>query len=121
MSKRPFIQFARGVSRFTVLLGPWAFKFPIILYTWRQFLQGMLANDVEANFTTWGHPYLCPVVFSLPFGLLAVMPRAETLQDELPGFLVDDKQYQQIKDMVEMKPDSWGYVKGKLMAVDYGN
>lgn len=65
---------------------------------------------------------LCPVIFYIPLGLLVVMPRARVLKrdeiskEELKKFCTLTKGY----IPAELKHDSFGYFKGKLVAIDYG-
>lgn len=69
------------------------------------------------KFSGNGVTFVCnPVVFSLPFGLLVVQRRA------LP---IDDETFDTLEEAcgwgpVEYKLDSFGFVDGKLVAVDYG-
>lgn len=113
---------AHGVTRNVVLVGRYAFKFPA-LSEWRLFLLGLLANMQECIFSKTGWPELCPVVWSLPGGFLVVMRRAEILTDE--QFATTDLESFVSKPdytiPAELKSDSFGYLDGRLVAVDYGN
>jgi len=60
---------------------------------------------------------LCPIHFADPWGLFVVMPRAvqpvacaaiDALPDYYPGITA------------ELKPDDYGYVENRLVALDYG-
>lgn len=96
-----------------LLLGPLAFKIPR-LTGWRAFLNGLLANLTEAEFSRLRDPRLCPVVLALPLGLLVVMRRAEPFPSSmaLPRWA----------DLpVERKRDSFGLLTGRCVAVDYGS
>lgn len=115
---------ANGATRYVSLIGRWAFKIPS-LHSWRNFLWGLLANIQEVNF--WesgiGVGKLCPVLFHLPLGFLVVMPRCRILSAaEFKGF-----QYEAFVDCgdwrvpVEAKPDSFGWLKRSVVAVDYGS
>jgi hypothetical protein len=84
----------------------------------------MLANIQERRFWRFGGwPELCPVLFSLPLGLLIVMPRARELSDsefsqiDFHGFIERDG----YRVPVEAKSNSFGWLKGRLVAIDYGN
>lgn len=79
----------------------------------------------EVKFSETGWPELCPVVFSLPGGFLVVMRRAQPMttgewnifKNDLPTFC--DKKYYTIP--VEKKRDSFGWIDGKIVAIDYGS
>lgn len=102
-----------GITRTVVLVGPWAFKFPRCS-EWRLFLQGLLANMQEKRFSgAEGFEYCCPVRFAIPGGFLVVMPRARPLEDEA---LIPTGDH-----IAERKLDSWGWLNGRVVAVDYGN
>jgi hypothetical protein len=89
---------------------------------WTHFLHGLLSNLQERTFAKTGWPELCPVLFADPLGLIVIMPRAVPLTswDELPyveGF-VHKEDYSL---PVEIKLDSFGWLKGKIVAIDYGS
>lgn len=116
---------AYGTTRTVLLLGRYALKFPAMV-EWRLFLLGLLANMQERTFSRTGWPELCPVLFSLPGGWMVIMQRARVLTDE--EWLKLDSQ--EVHDFinkqdyivpVELKSDSFGWLNGKLVAVDYGN
>lgn len=116
---------AYGCTRTVLLLGPYAFKFPAMV-EWRLFLLGLLANMQERIFSRMGRPELCPVLFSLPGGWLVVMRRAKVLTDN--EFLdISENDMQEFINQpdyivpAELKSDSFGWLDGKLVAVDYGN
>lgn len=65
---------------------------------------------------------LCPVVFNLGGGFLIVMKRARILTwEEFCDF--DYKTFRMTKAAVpvEQKADSFGWLDGEIVAVDYGN
>lgn len=112
-----------GSTRWVLLIGRLAFKIPS-LHSWKNFLWGLLANMQEVEFSKcidMKHK-LCPIKFYVPLGLLVVMPKVRILlKDELPKealekFCIEDG----FKIPAELKYDSFGYFKGKLVAVDYG-
>lgn len=117
------IMIKRGSSRIVIFIAGYAFKFPYFL-RYENFLHGLIANMNERKF--WKckemRKYLCPVRFFLPFGFLIVMPKCRTLsdeefnQEELKKFC-DREAY---KIPAEIKQDSFGYLNGRLVAVDYG-
>jgi len=118
-----------GSSRYVITTKNFAFKFPA-LYSYRAFLKGLLANLQEKEFSRiqeMKHK-LCPVLFSLPAGLLIVMPKARILsENELPASFLEDfcKCNENYSVPAEMKFDSFGYLPAEpdpiLVAVDYGN
>jgi hypothetical protein len=64
----------------------------------------------------WSH--LCPVKFAGPFGTFLVMARATqpvTLSEIIDA---DPDCYPDIH--VEYKPENWGRLNGRIVAVDYG-
>lgn len=113
----------QGVTREVFLIGRWAVKVPRMVYGWRMFLCGLLANMQEREFGRLLWPELCPVVFSLPGGWLVVMRRARPLSDEeWTAFDPIPFCHQAHRPLpVEMKRDSFGWLDGRIIAVDYGN
>ena len=107
-----------GVTRTVLLLGRWAVKLPCLHFGWRNFLQGLLANIQEREFGAAGWPELCPIVFSVPGGWLLVMPRARPMTAEEFGMLKLDA-FTRVP--VEAKPNSFGWLDGRIVAIDYGN
>jgi hypothetical protein len=117
-----------GTTRTVVLIHQWAIKVPSFV-EWRLFLHGLLANMQEAKFSKTGWPQLCPVLWAIPGGWLLVMRRAEPMSREQfdtfdyaqwikGGNDLDDGEW---VIPVEEKLDSFGYVDGRLVAVDYGS
>ena len=111
-----------GATRMVFLIGGYAFKLPSFK-EWRLFLHGLLANMQEVVFSKTGWPELCPVLFHLPLGLLVVMPRCQPLTGEefnkfdYDKFTIHDDY---VLTYIENKPDSFGILNGKIVAVDYG-
>ena len=112
-----------GCTRIVFLTKKYAFKIPNFFDEWRLFLHGLLANMQERNFSKAGWPELCPVILSLPGGWLNVMPRVKLLSDkEYENF--DVEKFCVKKDRVipvERKSVSFGWLNGKIVAIDYGN
>lgn len=104
----------RGRNRWVVLVGCWAVKVPSPR-CWRDFLFGLLNNMNEAAWCH-EHPEYCPVVLAGPGGLFIVMPRVRTLTDQ-EFALIDPLA---LPPRAERKPDSFGWLGGRLVAVDYG-
>lgn len=112
----------RGTTRVVFLIGRFAVKVPAVS-EWRLFLLGLLANMQEVQWSAAGFPELCPVMWSIPGGVCLVMQRARTLT-EAEFNALDIKSWLDRGDYVvpaELKPDSFGYLDGRLVAVDYGN
>ncbi len=124
-----------GCSRWVCLIGKYAIKFPNPT-TKRSWLNGLLANMQEADFTTLKSDKLCPVLFSAWFGLLIVMPRCEPLTDtDFLNFAESQTTREnsitsaiflmldcgEFKQMIEYKTNSFGWLNGKIVALDYGN
>jgi hypothetical protein len=90
------------------------------------FLLGLLANIQERTFSKCGWPELCPVLFSIPGGWIVVMRRAIILTK----MEWDDIAYQDLREFLEkpnyvvpaeLKRDSFGWLNGRLVVVDYGS
>jgi hypothetical protein len=113
----------QGITREVFLVGRFAIKVPKLIYGWHKFLCGLLANMQERVFARTGWPELCPVVFAVPGGWLLVMRRADPLgEDEWMAF--DAEAFCNRDDRVipaEIKRDSFGWLDGRIVAVDYGN
>jgi hypothetical protein len=120
--KQPYWINKNGITRTVVFIGGYAIKLPCLRYGWRIFLCGLLANmqEVEWSRTKW--PELCPVLWSLPYGLLLVMPKVRVMTGaEFHGF--NSRAWAArpgYKVPVEHKADSFGYLSGKIVALDYG-
>lgn len=122
----PITRVTLGISRTVFLVGGYAIKVPCGRYGWAKWLRGLLANLQERQWSRFGYPELCPVLFADPLGLVVIMPRAEILTRQL-----DPREYMEFFGEIypkrgyripsENKPDSFGYVNGRLVAVDYGN
>ena len=110
-----------GATRRVLLVGQFALKVPRTT-TWVTFLNGLLANMQEREFSRAGWPELCPVRFSIPGGWLVVMDRARPL-DEAEWCDFDPELFTEHPDYtipVEPKRDSFGVLAGRVVAVDYG-
>jgi len=111
-----------GSSRTVILVSKWAIKLPSFA-GWRNFLHGLLANHQERLFSQAEWPELCPVLWSLPLAIVICMRRAgplEMAQFESLDFdrFVNREEY---AIPVENKLDSFGWLDGRIVAVDYGN
>lgn len=105
------MEIRRGSSRAVILTRRRAYKLPR-LASYPAFLWGLLSNMRERERS--GHPGLCPILWSLPLGLLVVMPRCEAAPEALiPGGPQGDG------DPDAYKSSSWGMLRGLLVRVDY--
>lgn len=142
----------RGCTRTVLLIGSWAVKVPSFRYgnefrwRWRSFLNGLLANMQEVQFSETAWPELCPVRLNDPFGLLIIMPRVRIMTEEefgefdWRGFVTRGDAYAGenlrlqaghnyragaepagLLIPAERKHDSFGWLDGRVVAVDYGN
>ena len=110
-----------GATRLVLLTKRYAFKLPTI-FSYTRFLHGLLANMQEVEWSKPRYPQLCPVIFSLPLGLLVVMPRCQPLTEQYNSLDVDS--WINLEDCVlpvEPKQDSFGVLNGQIVAVDYGS
>jgi hypothetical protein len=113
----------KGSSRYVLLIGNLAFKIPS-LHSWRNFLWGLLANMQEVDFSTVKdmQDKLCPIKFHIPLGFLVVMPRVRVLEyGEIDKSILEE--FCKLDNgtiPAEIKYDSFGYYKGKLVAIDFG-
>ena len=120
MHKR--ILFKYGATRTVILVGSIVIKIPRMC-SWKLFLHGLLANMQESQFSKTGWQELCPVLFSIWGGFCLIMQRAEPLTDFQwsrfsPEHWVKKEDY---TVPVELKQSSFGMLKGKIVAIDYGN
>lgn len=111
-----------GITREVFIIGNYAIKVPS-MRSWKGFLWGLLANMQEKVWWNDKDKRLCPVLFSLPGGFLAVMPKVTVMtDDEFDGFDYESFIHLHPYDIpVESKSDSFGYLDGKVVAIDYGS
>ena len=108
-----------GAFRHVILLGQIALKIPRI----RNASAGLRCNRWEREvWRKWrlifGWENLCPVRFADPLGAFVVMVRATqpVTREEVRKA---DKDYYPAID-AECKPEDWGRVDGRVLALDYG-
>ena len=112
----------KGATRCVWLLGKFAVKFPRFV-GWRNFLQGLLANNQERTFyRELKDKRLAKVYYADPLGVCLVMERADEVKKILGR---DEKRFLWVCAArglpVECKPSSIGVFGGKLKLIDYGN
>ena len=110
-----------GATRWVLITKKYAFKFPS-LYSYKNFLLGLLANMQEIEFWSLKWEKLCPIIFYLPFGLLVVMPKCKMLTiEEWNNFNLNNFRISKNGIIpVENKRNSFGKFKNKIVAIDYG-
>lgn len=120
-----------GVTRTVILTKRWAIKLPCLVYGWKYFLYGFLANMQESDWSGFDDR-LCLVRYAAPGGVFVVMPRCSPVTDKEFCDLVSED-WARMRDEetglplpyhaelpVEMKTCSFGWLNGRIVAVDYG-
>lgn len=121
-STEPLVAVRRGCTRLCLLVGPWAVKVPNVARGWRDSLFGLIGNTKEAELSRRGWPELCPVLWRVPGGFLLVMRRARVMTEaefaafDAPAFC--DRPERPVP--AERKPDSFGWLGGRPVVLDYG-
>ena len=113
-----------GTTRVVFLTKRYAIKFPALV-EWRLFLLGLLGNIHERKWSILQRycDKLCPVVYANRYGLVLIMLRAKPLSRE-QYFDIDFNDFQKGDGFIlpiENKQDSFGYLNGRIVAVDYGS
>jgi hypothetical protein len=113
-----------GCTRSVLLFKNIALKMPT-LKRYNLFLHGILANLQEKQFSG-SHPDLAEVKWCSPLGLILVMERAEAISLDGHSLYVGLKEKYQDDKMKEFllsdcKPSNWGYIKDRLVKIDYGS
>ncbi|KAB3419167.1 hypothetical protein F9Z84_06575 [Escherichia coli] len=120
-----------GTTRTVFLIGKYAFKIPIFKNGYRAFVRGILGNVAEASISKCCPNYFLPVVWSLPFGLLVVMPRVKPIRKSTwyyRAFMADlfhqnnDNNVEALaaRDFCETAWQNYALYKGKPVCIDYG-
>lgn len=110
----------RGITREVVLFGKYALKFPSIR-SWKCFLQGLVSNIKEKEHSRLNNPYLCPVIFYIPSGILVIQKRAVIFTENEAEKYDLMRISSEAGIWVEPKASSFGWIDGNIVAVDYGN
>lgn len=112
-----------GCTRTVFLTRGLAIKVPNLFCGWKLFLTGLLCNMQEVQFGKTGWEGLCPVCWSLPGGFMLVMPRVRVMtKQEFEGF--DFEGFVERADYAipaEAKASSFGFLDGRVVAIDYGS
>jgi hypothetical protein len=120
-----------GATRTVLLVGKYAIKFPS-LYSWQMFLLGLLGNIQERRWwkTGWAEARLklCPVLIADRWGFILIMPRCELLAGSPDEAAMSEQEHRAFTTLeaggclpVENKRSSFGYLNGRLVAVDFGS
>lgn len=113
----------RGATRVVIVMRHIVIKIPAIT-SWKLFLLGLLANMQEREFSAIGDPNLCPVITSSRFGFFIIMPRCQPIKHmglyatelhRIRGRLPQDFY------LSDAKPENFGYIRGRLVKLDYGS
>ncbi len=120
----PFLKvYSEGTTRFTICVGQYALKVA-------RGHGGRMANRAEGveciRATPKRRSILCPLLLAGPCGLVNVMRRAVPLTREEQLALLDGDGFPDWDYMpggpcspFEYKESDWGYVEGRLVALDY--
>src|SRR5438128_322796 len=119
-----------GMTRTVIIIYKWALKFPVMNHGWQYFLCGLLGNMQEqwlSKITRFSRDSnkLCHVLFRVPLGFLIVMRKANILTEEEFARWKNNNydtfvKYERGSLPVEAKPSSFGWLDGKVVAIDYG-
>jgi hypothetical protein len=95
---------------------------------YRLFLHGLLANLQEKLWSSIDRPDLAKVKFCDKLGLFLIMERAKVIGNDVSPDLLIPMLEEKYKDddmkefmLSDAKNSNWGYVKGILKKIDYGN
>lgn len=116
----------KGSTRIVFIFKKFVIKIPS-LYSWENFLNGLLANIQERKFATLGREDLAPIYLSSRLGLFVVMKRARKIteysEDELWNILNKTYSGSDIYDFMlsDYKITNYGMINNKIVKIDYGN
>jgi hypothetical protein len=120
MSGAKHMQIKCGATRVVLLIWKYAVKIPTF-YSWKLFLNGLLANLQEIEWSGFDD-FLCPVLFGCPGGWFLVMPRVATFRGAIKRKLFTTMTKKDGYTLpAENKPGHFGLLNGKLVTVDYGS
>lgn len=112
-----------GVTRLVFLVGNIAIKIPNFTCQHSHFLKGCVANWNERLYTKSfkGLPEfldkVSPTLFCSWFGLISIQKRVVILDRHLK----DHEKHYFRNQTTDIKKENFGYLKGKLVCIDYGN
>lgn len=127
----PHFEVHHGTTRTVFLIGKYAFKIPILKDGYRDFIKGVLGNINEVKLSGLCPNYFLPVLWSLPFGLLVVMPRVRSIRQStwyFRAYMADlfhrnndeNQEAWMARHYSECIPRNYAIYKGKPMCIDYG-
>lgn len=114
----------RGATRVVIVLRHYVIKIPTFK-SWKLFLHGLLANLQERQMSTINDAALCPVISGSRIGLFVIMPRCEPVNHrglfftELCRLKIRGKLPEEFY-LRDAKPENFGYLKCRLVKLDYG-
>lgn len=116
----------KGSTRFVFMFSKVVVKIPS-LKSWRLFLNGVLANLQERQFSKMNNKNLASIILSDPIGLMVVMERVKEVRHrglffiELQKICCESDLHVDFW-MSDCKPENYGYNnKGKLVKLDFGS
>ena len=129
--KGKFFEIHHGTTRTVFLIGKYACKVPSLKGSYYDFVRGIIANILERDNSPRCPNYFLPVLWSLPLGLLVVMPRVRPIKLStwyFRAFLADlfhannDNNTEAIlaRKYCEYVPMNYALYKGRPYCIDYG-
>ncbi|AEV89634.1 hypothetical protein OBP_197 [Pseudomonas phage OBP] len=130
ISKKKLFEIHHGTTRSVILFHKWAIKIPH-LKSYKGFLKGLLANMTERSIWHCCPNYFLPVIWSMPLGLVVVMPRVKATKQVtwyLHAFMADlfhannddNDEALNARRYCEYIPSNVAMYKGKPVCIDYG-
>lgn len=115
-----------GSTRIVILINKYAIKLPNFT-NYRGFLKGLLGNLMESNWNAVNDTRLAKILFKLPLGLLNVMEKAEPLESFNESYIKNllkpyhtENDVSDLRNIVELKQDSFGLINNEIKIIDYG-
>jgi len=114
----------QGGTRYVIMLRNYVIKIPS-WYSYKNFLNGLVANINETALGAYKHPCLAELVMGNRFGLFVIQKRIKPVKHRglfwvelskltgeslIPGVHLRD-----------VKPENYGYDRGQLKRLDYGS
>ena len=102
-------------------------KIPNLFVQYDHFLYGLLANLKEKNMSG-KHKDLAKVFYCNNLGIFLIMEKAEVVSNDIDigefcDLLTDKYKDDKLKEFMlsDWKPSNWGYIRGRLVKIDYGD
>ena len=110
-----------GATRNALLIGNIVIKVPRFR-SWKTFLNGILANLTEREFSTMNSPYLAKVYYADIFGLMLIMERADkVLRNTTKNTNAFFEKCEEEGLPVDWNPWNIGVFGKDWKLIDYGN